>query len=264
MSNEKELKNFLSKKKFFILDGDGTMYLWDKSLPGANELLKKLERSGKSFIIISNNDSKSKAVRLKELSRMLNFNLKESNLLLPNEQVADYLKEEKIKRFYGLITESFKEELEKGSFIYDSASPSIVIVGFDTELTYEKLKTAILLIRSGVKFILTHIDPLCPYKDGGEIPDAGSIISLVERATSKEPVKTFGKPYKDIIKYALSSKVFSKKDSVIIGDRINTDIRMANENGIDSILLTKGRKVEKSRYKPAFSAKSIKDVSDLI
>ena len=264
MSNKKEPENFLLKKRFFILDGDGTMYLWDKPLPGANELLKKLKKNGKDFVIISNNDSKSKVTRLKELRRMLNFNLDQRNLLLPNEQVIAYLKKEKIRRFYGLITASFRKELQKEGFVYDSKSPSIVIIGFDTELTYEKLKTAILLIRSGVKFILTHIDPLCPYKNGGEIPDAGSIISLVEKATSKEPVKTFGKPYKDIIRYALSSRNSSKKDSVIIGDRINTDIRMANENGMDSILLTKGRKVEKSHYKPTFTIKSIKEVSDLL
>ena len=264
MQNEKELKTFLSKKSFFILDGDGTTYLWDKPLPGANELLKKLKKNRKDFVIISNNDSKSKATRLKELRHMLNFNLNQRNLLLPNEQVIAYLKKEKIRRFYGLITASFRKELQKEGFVYDSKSPSIVIIGFDTELTYEKLKTAIILINSGVKFILTHIDPLCPYKNGGEIPDAGSIVSLIERATSRNPVKTFGKPYRDIIRYAFSSRTSSKKDSVIIGDRINTDIRMANENGIDSILLTKGRKAEKSHYKPAFTAKSIKEVSDLL
>ena len=80
MQNEKGLKNFLSKKSFFILDGDGTTYLWDKPLPGANELLKKLKKNGKDFVIISNNDSKSKATRLKELRRMLNFNLNQETL----------------------------------------------------------------------------------------------------------------------------------------------------------------------------------------
>ena len=264
MQDKKELKEFLSRKSFLRLDGDGTMYLWDKPLQGAKELLEKIRKNGKDFVIISNNDSKSKSTRLNELRSLLNFYLEERNLLLPNEQVINYLKKERIKSFYGLITKSFKEELEKAGFVYDRDSPSIVIVGFDTELTYEKLETSISLIKSGTKFILTHIDPLCPYKNGGEIPDAGLIVYLVEKATSKEPVKTFGKPYKDIIEYALSRRGFRKKDSVIIGDRVNTDIKMANENGIDSILLTKGKKTEKTLYKPTFAVKSIKDISTII
>jgi HAD superfamily hydrolase (TIGR01450 family) len=255
---DNKVRKIIASKDFFLLDGDGTLYLWDKPFLFSSAFLNKLIQMDKKFIILSNNDSESKEKRIKFLNRLFKFKIKRDQLLLPNDLVEDFFIKKGIRRFDGVVSNDFLRELLSKGFVLDKENPEIVIVGFDVNLTYEKLKRNINHINKGVKFLLTHNDPLCPYKGGKEIPDAGLIISLITQAVKRDPDYVFGKPFKSTIEYVIKKYKVKRDKMLIIGDRINTDIKMANENGIDSIWVTnnKNEKIE-SKYKPNANVISI-------
>ena len=236
-------------------------------MPSSDSFINKLASLGKKFIIMSNNDSQSKKERIRFLNRILNIEIQADNLLLPNDIVESFLLKNKIKSFDGLISNDFRNELIKKGFRFDSRNPEILIIGFDVNLNYNKIKRVVHHVNNGVNFILTHVDPLCPYKDNMELPDAGLIDGLIEKATGKKPAAIFGKPYREYLEYALNSNGFSKNDSVLVGDRLETDIKMANENGIISIWLygqdSQLAKLKNSEYKPDICLKSIADLCEL-
>jgi Predicted sugar phosphatases of the HAD superfamily len=255
---DNKIKELIKNKELFLLDGDGTLYLWDTPFSSSPAFLSKFIALNKKFIILSNNDSESKEKRLRVLDKMLKIKLREEQLLLPNDLVEDFLIKKKIKRFDGVISDDFLRELLSKGFIFDRENPEIVIVGFDVNLTYEKLRRNIEHINKGAKFLLTHNDPLCPYKGGKEIPDAGSIINLITLAVKREPDYTFGKPFKSTIDYIAKKYKIKRSRMLIIGDRINTDIKMANESGIDSIWIMNDQSVKnKEEYSPTEKVHSI-------
>ena len=267
-SRNDELREIINEKKFFIVDGDGTLYSWDKPKIGSKKFLEYLGLNGKRFIILSNNDSMSHANRIERLTEILDIPIHFENLVIPNDLVINYLRKLQIRRFDGLITNDFVDELIDNGFEFDKENPEIVIIGFDTELTYDKLSRNIGHINTNIKFILTHTDVMCPYINGKEIPDVGIIYAMIEKATNKKPVKLFGKPYKDTLIYTLSKNKHSKKETIIIGDRLLTDIKIANENNIDSIWLYNNEEnltlLKKSIFKPTYIAESLESINKAI
>jgi NagD protein len=256
--NKEKIIKLFNKKKFFLLDGDGTLYIWNKAFDSSSDFLDKLKKLNKDFIILSNNDSESKDKRIKFLDKIFKVNLKTDQLLLPNDLVEDFLVKKGIKKFDGVISNDFLMELLSEGFVLDKENPEIVIVGFDVNLTYQKIKRNINHINKGTEFILTHNDPLCPYKGGKEIPDAGLIINLITQAVKREPDSIFGKPFKSTIDYIIKNYKVKKSDLLVIGDRINTDIKMANESGIDSIwVMNKQTEKTGSKYKPTAMVDSL-------
>ncbi|MEM4067358.1 MAG: hypothetical protein QXV17_10925, partial [Candidatus Micrarchaeaceae archaeon] len=110
---------FMLSKQLFLLDGDGTLYLWDKPLESSTKFIKKIKELGKDFIILSNNDSESKLKRLKFLRKILDVDMTEDNLLLPNDLVTASFTRRKVRSFDGLISDEFKDELVSKGFRYD-------------------------------------------------------------------------------------------------------------------------------------------------
>jgi HAD superfamily hydrolase (TIGR01450 family) len=265
-SRSDEINEIINEKTFFIVDGDGTLYSWDKPKEGSKKFLEYLSSKGKKFVILSNNDSMSHGNRVRKLSDVLEIPLTFENLVLPNDLVINYLKKSHIIRFDGLITNDFKNELINNGFKFDTKTPEIVIIGFDTELNYDKISRNIQHINANVKFILTHTDVMCPYLDGREIPDVGVIYAMVKKATKRKPKKIFGKPYRDVLNYTLKKYKFSRDETIIIGDRLITDIKMANENHVDSIWLYNHEEslleFKESNFKPTIITQSLQSINE--
>ena len=144
---------------------------------------------------------------------------------------------------------AFKRE---GIELSDQAD--IVVVSFDTTLTYEKLNIACRLIREGAEFLSTHPDFNCPV-EGGFIPDSGSICALVTASTGKTP-RYFGKPYEEVVRMIEDHTGLNRSEMVVVGDRLYTDIAVGARNGMDSVLVlsgeTKKEDLEESSVQPAF------------
>ena len=142
----------------------------------------------------------------------------------------------------------------------DTGEPDIIIVGFDRTLTYASLEFACLRIRSGIPYYATHCDNTCPTEQGF-IPDCGALVALIERATDRKPEKVFGKPGREIVEEALGRLKLPPENVAMVGDRLYTDMRMAYENDLVSILVLSGettsRMVRESDLRPDLIADSL-------
>ena len=140
-------------------------------------------------------------------------------------------------------------------------SPDYVVVGLDSKVTYDKLATAVLLIRAGATFIGTNSDSNLP-NQRGMVPGAGSLVKLVEYATQKRPIM-IGKPEKIIMAMALKKSGLNKEQVVMVGDNYNTDIKAAINFGIDSLLVYSGLstklEVSKESIQPTHQVDSLDD-----
>ncbi|WAM34006.1 HAD-IIA family hydrolase [Caldicellulosiruptor morganii] len=258
----------LLKVELFILDMDGTIYLGDRLFEGSREFVELLKENRKEFLFLTNNSSKSSDEYLKKLSKM-GIDIAKENLLTSGQATAIYLNgiAKKTIRAYVVGTVSLKKELESfGINIAEDIEKEEVdylIVGFDTELTYKKLLDACELIRKGIPFLATNPDLVCPLDGGKYIPDCGSICIMLENATKKKPL-FIGKPSSIIVDVISKLKNVEKSRIAMIGDRLYTDIKMANDNGMVSILVLSGETafedIEKSRLKPTFVYNSIRDI----
>lgn len=257
----------LNDIKCFLLDMDGTFYLGNRLLDGALDFLKILEKQNKQFYFLTNNSSKSSKdyqIKLKNLG----VNVPLENIINSGQVTANYIKQKNKKaNIYLVGTPSLEREFrEAGLNIIKEPAHNIdtLVLGFDTTLTYEKLMAAHILIKQGVNYIATNPDYVCPV-DGGNIPDCGSIISLLKTSTGKEPL-VIGKPNILMIDYIVKNKGIDKNNIGMIGDRLYTDIQTAINASITGILVLSGETRKKdlvnSPQKPDYIFAGIKELGN--
>lgn len=259
----------LATKKLFLFDMDGTVYLGDNLFDGVPELLKKIESSGGRFVFITNNSSKSTVDYVKKMHRLGLPDINEEHFFTSAQAAVILMKEkhsEDLIYFQG--TQSFEREcIEGGLLITKEFSESIgaVLVGFDPEFTGEKvITTCEVLTKLDVPYYATNPDWVCPV-EFGYIPDCGSMCQSYERATGKTP--TFiGKPKPTMIFKAMQKFGVSSEDTVVIGDRLYTDIASGNNAEVDTICVLSGEvkidEIDKAQgvEKPTFVLNSVKDL----
>ena len=256
---------FLSDKKLFVFDMDGTVYLGDKVFPDAVKFIKKLRAEGKKVLFFTNNASHNAKFYISKLNRM-GFEATEDELMSSGDVTAEFLiRHRKGKSVYLLGTpELYDLFSSKGIALTDGESADITVTSFDTTLTYEKLTKACTLIRNGSEFLCTHPDFNCP-TETGFIPDSGAIVACITASTGKSPVY-FGKPYSTVIDMICEYTGFNKTEIVVFGDRLYTDIALGKRNGVSSVLVLTGEAtlsdVEKADEgeKPDYIYPSLKEV----
>jgi len=249
----------LKTKKAVFLDLDGTVYLGDRLIDGAARFLDYLRQSHIPHYFLSNNSSRSKKDYVKKLSN-LGIETRTDQIILSTDGVIEFLKESRIKEVFVVGTRSMMGMFEEAGINPESTQPEYVILGYDTELTYQKLKAAALFLQNDVKLIATHCDLVCPTPDG-PIPDVGSMLALFQKATGREPFRIFGKPNPEMIAHVLKKGNLKPQDAVMIGDRIYTDMELANRTGCDFILVLSGETqpddIKELDPKPALVVNSI-------
>lgn len=229
----------ISAKNCIVFDLDGTVYLGDTPIQGTIDFIKR-NQGKREIFFLTNNTSRSLADYTKKLARFgLDVGLE--RILSPLLPLVDYLKEHRITHLYPVGNTSFqaflKERMPEVMFT-SGADCQVVVLGYDTELTYEKLATSCLLLqRPEVHFFSTHPDLVCP-SDKGPLPDTGSFVKLYEAATGRLPELVFGKPNTRVLAPLL--KRFRPDEMVMVGDRLSTDKLLAENAGIDFILVLSG------------------------
>ena len=221
-----------------FFDLDGTIYIGDELIAGADDLINYLLQEDKKIYFLTNNSSKSKKEYVKKLANF-DINVHEDNIVLSTDSLIEYLNSQHVKKIYVLGTEACKQYLRDKNFDLDSAEPEYIIITYDTEINYSKLVEACRYINAGVDILATHGNKFCP-SEIGPIPDAGSIIEMFRVATGKSPVKTFGKPNTSVLNTLIKNRKINLDDCLIVGDRIDTDIKMANDIGCKSLLVLSG------------------------
>jgi HAD superfamily hydrolase (TIGR01450 family) len=246
----------------YCFDLDGTLYVGSEEIEGAVYTVNKLEEIGKRVFYISNNSSKNKTDYCKRL-HSLGINAKESQVILSSDATIKFLQNNEVKKVFVLGTNSFKKSILDSGIDLCSHNPEFVVVGYDTELNYGKLIDACRLINQGVDFIATHCDPVCP-SENGPIPDIGLITKMLEDTTGKKVYKVFGKPSKEVIESIIEIENLDPEGILMIGDRLYTDIQMAKNAKIDSLLVLSGDtsrdELERQPKLPTYVLNSISDI----
>lgn len=229
----------LTQKRCFVFDLDGTVYMGDNPILGTVDFIRRnLERFDIHFL--TNNTSKNLNDYVCKLQGM-NIPMGLPRMLSPLIPLADRLEREGVTEIYPVGNANFqaylRERLPHLRF-GNSANCEAVVVGYDTELTYQKLaESCLLLQRPNVRFWATHPDDVCPSPQG-PLPDTGSFIALYEKATGRTPEVVFGKPSTLIVEPLLAK--YKPEEMVMVGDRLYTDKVMAENAGMDFILVLSG------------------------
>lgn len=237
--------------KALILDLDGTVYVDSKPIRDIISKLNKFKEEGNKLIYLSNNTTVSRSVYYQKLTK-LGLNVSDGEVVTPITIAGAYLAK-KYKKGYTVGTKSFLTELEQCFKIaQNEVDPEFVLITFDNELTYEKLRIACQHINNGIPYYITHIDLACP-SEKGPIPDCGSIALLVESTTAQKPVKDFGKPSEEMVAHIQSLIPHIPKSEVLMGgDRLYTDIALGNKLGVQTLLVLTGE----SNYEDITSRKN--------
>ena len=236
MTNSSENLQKLEKIMLFALDMDGTIYLDTTPLDGAIDFCKKLYEKN-MLCYFTNNSSKNPMYYVEKLNK-IGFPAERRHIITSGDVTIAYLnKYHKDEKVFLLGTKALEESFIQGG-ISLSEDAKIVVVGFDTTLTYEKLEHACTLIRNGAKFYSTHPDINCPTRDGF-IPDSGAICAAIELSTGVKP-RFFGKPNAETVEMLELKSGLTRDNICMVGDRLYTDIALGKKNGMLSILVMTG------------------------
>jgi len=221
------------------LDIDGTIMLGQECTPGAGRLFEAIEQSGRSFVVVTNNNSISPAEHAERL-RGAGLPVRAEDILSSAEVAAAFLREEwKCRSVMVLGAKALREAVLGEGLELTDENPACVVVGFDTELCYERLKAACFLIEGGCKWLTTHPDMAMPSPDGFW-PDCGAITAAIRVTTGREPNIVLGKPSKYMAQAAIRRSGFAAEQVMMVGDRAETDVLLAKENGMSSALVLTG------------------------
>lgn len=235
----------LQSKKLFLFDLDGTLYLGDRLFDGVRELLSCIRSRGGQYRFLTNNSSRSIEAYVEKLTR-LGIAAETSDFLTSVDALIHYLREHGggNKRYYVCGTGSMKSQLRAVGFTVAERreDANALLMGFDTELTFQKLEDACILLGQNVPYIATNPDWVCP-TSYGFVPDCGSVCEMLYRATGRRPV-VIGKPEPLMPQLAMLEAGISASETLLIGDRVYTDIASGANAGIDTLLVLSGETKE--------------------
>ena len=232
------LDKTLAGIKAVFLDLDGTIYLGDNLIEGSLEFLSRLDDAGIKRFFLSNNSSRSVKQYVRKLHGM-DIPTTEDDVLLSTHDLLSWLTEEGVKQTYLVGTEGMREMLEEVGIETRSTDPQYVVLGYDTEITYEKLSTASILMHRGVPMVVSHPDMVCPSPEGG-LPDTGAYMALFEATTGKSASHVAGKPNAGMILHKVEELGLRPDECAMVGDRLYTDMEMADRAGVHGVLVLSG------------------------
>lgn len=233
----------LKKKKLFLFDIDGTLGVGDTLYPGSAQLLAHIAHTGGKSYYITNNSTKSGQDYVEKFRRAFRLETTEDLFITSGYMTLRFLQEHyRHGKIFVLGTASFVAELRKaGLTITECWEEDItcVVAAYDSELTYQKLtQVSRVLLTMDVPFYATNPDLRCPV-DFGFIPDCGAICDMITATTDKKPIY-LGKPSKDVVELCLSLSGYTREETLVVGDRLYTDIACGINGGVDTCVVFTG------------------------
>ena len=233
----------------YVFDLDGVLYLGDTPLPEAAEAVTRLRDAGKHVYFLTNNSGKTRADYCEKLRVVNGLNVPESSVFTSAYATALYLKERGAagKTVFVIGEPGLAAELRDCGGLAVVTDPNgadhmaidYVVIGIDRQFTYDKLRFAHAAITRGhAQFVATNRDATFPMEDG-EIPGGGSLVAALATATGREPV-TIGKPETHAYEAILHAAGVTAPESVMVGDRLDTDILVGRRAGARTVLVLTG------------------------
>lgn len=253
----------MSQKKTYLCDMDGVLVHGQKALPGAIEFIEKLIDGGHRFLVLTNN-SRYTTTDLQHRLKATGFNVKTENIYNSALAAATFVHSQKPGGSAYVIGDiGLYQALADVGYTLTDYNPDYVILGETDSYAYDKIIRAIRLISQGIPFIATNPDPNGPTEDG-LVPATGAVAALIESATGFSPYFV-GKPNPLIMRTALRFLDEHSENAIMIGDRMDTDIKVGLESGLETILVltgvTKRDMIDKFPYRPNRVVESIADVT---
>ena len=257
--------NKLKEKTLYLLDMDGTIYNENEIFDGTLEFLEEIERRGGQYVFITNNSSKSVEDYVQKVLAM-GIKAEYENFYTSGQATAMYLKENYPNQVvYCMGTKSLIKELrEAGIEVVTEVDEraGVVLLGFDTENTSEKIRNTCIMLGRDVAYLATNPDLVCPVSFG-YIPDCGSMSIMLKNATGKEPF-FIGKPEPIMVNCVLKKLNCKREDAVIVGDRLYTDIKTGANAQVDTICVLSGEAsmedILQGEVEPTYIFKSVKEI----
>ena len=227
----------------FVLDMDGTINLGDRLIEGAREYIECMQQKGIQFYFFTNNSSKAPLDYVKKLERLGFTGMTRENIMTSGDVMIHYLKTHKENpQVYLAGTPELEIQFRDAGITLvppNTQTADFAVLGFDTTFAFEKADVLCRLVTSGVPFLATNIDRVCPLDGGRFLPDCASMASMITHATGIEP-KFVGKPFKETVEYILSKTGKEAAKTAMVGDRLYTDIKTAVNGGIVGIAVLSG------------------------
>ena len=255
------------KHRLFVLDMDGTFYLGDNLFPWSLPFLDAVKRAGGDHLFLTNNSSKTSSQYVDKLRR-LGVEAEPEDVLTSGDATIELLLEEgRWKRLYLVATEPVARQFAAAGFELTADAPDAVVLTYDTTLDYEKLTTLCLLLREGVPYVATHPDFNCP-SPAGPLPDIGAFMALVEASAERRPDMIVGKPMPGILEAAMRRKGAGREETMMIGDRLYTDIECGLSAGVTAALVLTGETTREmlamSETKPDLVLESLAELTEML
>lgn len=259
--------NNLQQKKLFLFDIDGTLSVGDTLYEGSAELLAYIQQIGGKAYYITNNSTKSGQDYVEKFRRCFGLETTADQFITSGYMTLRFLKKHFADRkIYVLGTVSFVAELRgNGLTVTEQWEEGIdcVVVAYDSELSYAKLTEACkVLLTTDAPFYATNPDLRCPI-DFGFIPDCGAICDMLTQTTGKIPVY-LGKPSKEVVELCLAASGFSKEETLVVGDRLYTDIACGINGGVDTCVVFTGEAtpedLEDTPFPPTYAFENVEEL----
>jgi HAD superfamily hydrolase (TIGR01457 family) len=255
----------LDEIKGFLLDMDGTLYLGDHLLPGGLELLDLFNQRGIPFMFLTNNSSKSKEEYHAKLIR-LGIGAENARVFTSGDATVRYILEEtSAKKVFLVGTPGLESTFKANGIVLVETDPELLVLGFDTTLTYDKLRKLCEYVVDGVPYIATHPDINCPTPTGF-MPDIGSMIAMIKVSTGREPDLVIGKPNRIIVDMIAAELGVRAEACAMVGDRLYTDIALGQTAGVTTVLVLSGETsredLDSSIFKPDYVFDDLRDLGE--
>jgi 4-nitrophenyl phosphatase len=248
--------------KGILFDLDGTVYLGAHEVPGASTFINSLTPRGIRSLFVTNRANRSPGEICEHL-RSYGIDCVADDILTTAHATALHLK---AGRYYHIGETALQDALDAQGLVYDEEHPDYVIVSFDRQFTYDKLKRAVALIGEGATFISTNPDRALKI-EGGLLPGTGAIVAAVEAGSGQAP-KTIGKPERLIFDIAVERMGLSRDEVIAVGDNLLTDIPAGAAAGIRTVLLLSGvstrEDIADSPCEPTWVAETFEELAAIV
>lgn len=225
--------------KGYLIDLDGTIYKGRERIPAGERFIQRLKEQEIPYLLVTNNTTRTPQMVQDMLAQQFNIQTSLETIYTATMATVDYMKDMNRGQTVYVIGETgLKSAISEAGYIEDKENPAYVVVGLDSQVTYDMLATATLAIAKGALFIGTNPDLNIP-TERGLMPGAGSLVALLEAATRVKPV-FIGKPNAIIMNKALDILQVKRSEAIMVGDNYLTDIMAGIQNDIASLLVTTG------------------------
>ena len=252
----------IKAKAGFIIDMDGVIYHGNKILPGVPEFLRWLEESGKKYLFLTNASQRTPK-ELQEKLQRLGITVGEEHFYTSALATAGFLSSQKPNGSAFIIGDAgLIHAMYSVGYTTNNVNPDYVIVGDTSSYNFEKIELAVNLVLKGARLIGTNPDVSGPVENGIS-PSVKALIAPIEIASGREAYFV-GKPNPLMMRIALKKLGLKREEAIVIGDRMDTDIRWGMESEIDTLLVLSGitdlASIDNFPYRPKYVLNGIIDL----